>query len=158
MSIPHTCPVCCGCGTVPIGFYQEVDRGSTATPMGRPTCRSCHGSGVLWGPAPFVCPSVFSVDPPLKPAKTTVRYGTSDDPEWWANSSLELYLMPSDIELKLQDLLGAGDWGEAVAAFFNWHAVLLQTDPELATSFMRRIERLADRFDKWLGLPPLDGD
>ena len=65
--------------------------------------------------------------------------------------------MPSDIELKLQDLLGAGDWGEAVAAFFNWHAKLLEVDPKLATSFMRRIERLVDRFDEWLGLPPLDG-
>jgi hypothetical protein len=65
--------------------------------------------------------------------------------------------MPSDIELKLQDILGAGGWGVAVAAFFNWHTQLLITDPELATSFMRRIERLADRFDEWLGLPPLDG-
>lgn len=46
---PHVCPVCCGNGIVPNGFYNQTSGtwlSSDATPD---TCRSCGGTGVLWG-------------------------------------------------------------------------------------------------------------
>ena len=64
--------------------------------------------------------------------------------------------MPDDFNL--EDLLGIGGVGEAVAAAFHWHEKLMDVDPVLALSFMRRLERLADKFDEWLGLDPFEDD
>lgn len=85
MATPHSCPVCGGCGTVEPAFYDHM---LTRSDTARPTCRSCGGGGIVWEHAPFVCPSVFSIDPPLKPGKWTVRYyDTGDDPRWWYNTN-----------------------------------------------------------------------
>ena len=43
---PFRCPVCEGCGTVPADFYARVGVGSS---INREQCRSCSGSGVIWG-------------------------------------------------------------------------------------------------------------
>lgn len=41
--VPYTCPVCQGKQTVPDGFYDELPG------TGRVVCRSCNGTGILWG-------------------------------------------------------------------------------------------------------------
>ena len=41
---PYVCPVCLGHGTVNRGFYEGY---STST--GYLPCRSCDGSGIVWG-------------------------------------------------------------------------------------------------------------
>lgn len=41
---PYSCPVCNGRGHVGCGFYDGV---STSTANEK--CRSCNGTGVLWG-------------------------------------------------------------------------------------------------------------
>jgi len=45
---PYTCPVCGGRGIVPAGFYTSVGYYSTT---GNTTehCRSCSGTGIIWG-------------------------------------------------------------------------------------------------------------
>jgi hypothetical protein len=47
---PHRCPVCEGKGNVPNGFYSaigvEVWSSSSIMPE---ACRSCDGTGVVWG-------------------------------------------------------------------------------------------------------------
>ena len=48
--IPHSCPVCSGRGSVPLGFYSGwfPPDGSSSTVPPIEMCRSCAGSGVLW--------------------------------------------------------------------------------------------------------------
>ena len=47
MTTPHRCPICQGQGTVPPGFYEELNTG-TSISSNRPICRTCGGSGLLW--------------------------------------------------------------------------------------------------------------
>lgn len=42
---PFRCPVCGGGGTVPRAMYD----GGMGTDMTRASCKSCDGTGVLWG-------------------------------------------------------------------------------------------------------------
>lgn len=45
---PYTCPVCGGRGFVRQGFYDTFcDRFITST-MGKETCRTCKGVGIVW--------------------------------------------------------------------------------------------------------------
>lgn len=48
--IPHRCPICGGNGIVPNGFYNQIG-GQWATSDGnyKETCRSCGGTGIIWG-------------------------------------------------------------------------------------------------------------
>lgn len=46
---PHCCPVCGGRGQVQIGFYMSSAVGYET---GHESCRSCSGTGILWGPEP----------------------------------------------------------------------------------------------------------
>ena len=46
---PHTCPVCFGKGIVPNNFYLFANPTWTSTNTAPETCRSCGGSGVVWG-------------------------------------------------------------------------------------------------------------
>lgn len=71
---PFRCPVCNGKGLVPNGFYSfEPSRSSVY--VSAETCRTCQGTGILWGPA----------DPPqTQPKCITI----TDDPAgtetpWW---------------------------------------------------------------------------
>lgn len=59
MTIPVKCPICEGKGKVPAGFYPD----ESPTVAGWVTCRTCKGSGVLWG---------FQGDPP-QPYKITLQ-------------------------------------------------------------------------------------
>lgn len=43
---PHRCPVCEGTGQVWSTFYEY---GSVTTAISKVTCRSCGGSGIVWG-------------------------------------------------------------------------------------------------------------
>lgn len=46
---PYTCPVCGGNGIVPNGFYLSTS-GHVLTSSATPEqCKSCSGTGVLWG-------------------------------------------------------------------------------------------------------------
>ena len=47
---PYVCVVCSGRGSVPANFYNDASLTSFST--ARETCRSCSGTGVLWGPSP----------------------------------------------------------------------------------------------------------
>lgn len=51
---PFKCPVCGGCGTVPFGFYRNgvTDSSGSSTSTEPEKCKSCGGTGVLWGAAP----------------------------------------------------------------------------------------------------------
>lgn len=67
---PYCCPVCAGKATVPIGFYGESILAGTTAPE---PCRSCNGSGVVWGDdgqtvftVPLV-PQPIKVDPLYTP-------------------------------------------------------------------------------------------
>lgn len=50
---PFKCPVCNGAGGVPGATYQASPGGegnsTSTTPPPRVSCRSCVGTGVLWG-------------------------------------------------------------------------------------------------------------
>jgi len=45
---PHRCPVCGGNGLVPSGFYDQVS-GEWWSEGGFETCKSCNGTGIVWG-------------------------------------------------------------------------------------------------------------
>lgn len=45
---PHRCPVCSGCGNVPLGFYTGFPMRDANTTAEVETCRACSGRGVLW--------------------------------------------------------------------------------------------------------------
>jgi hypothetical protein len=44
------CPVCWGCGQVPLGFYRagRAERYESSASITTEPCRTCGGSGVLW--------------------------------------------------------------------------------------------------------------
>lgn len=48
MKIPFKCPVCEGRCAVPYSFYYPRETASTI-PDSMVTCRSCHGSGIVYG-------------------------------------------------------------------------------------------------------------
>jgi len=54
--IPHTCPVCQGRGSVPMGFYNPNNQG-TANSTAPDQCRSCAGTGVVWREEDFTADS-----------------------------------------------------------------------------------------------------
>ena len=50
MKTPHRCPVCEGRQTVPEWFYMVQPGGyPTSSGVGTTPCRTCNGTGVLWG-------------------------------------------------------------------------------------------------------------
>lgn len=47
---PHKCPICCGTGVVPIGYYSGYRSSLSSTTAGTTEpCRSCTGTGIVWG-------------------------------------------------------------------------------------------------------------
>ena len=46
---PHRCPVCGGNGLVPNGFYRQTSGTWTTSDVTPETCRSCNGTGLVWG-------------------------------------------------------------------------------------------------------------
>ena len=46
---PYRCPVCGGNGLVPPGYYDQTSGQWSTTTMTGETCRSCWGTGVVWG-------------------------------------------------------------------------------------------------------------
>ena len=46
--VAQQCPVCGGCGLVPCGFYEQYGV-ATTTVFSRQPCRSCSGTGIVWG-------------------------------------------------------------------------------------------------------------
>ena len=46
---PHRCPVCNGNGLVPNGFYTQTSGHWSTSSITPETCRSCGGTGVVWG-------------------------------------------------------------------------------------------------------------
>jgi len=46
---PHRCPVCGGNGLVPSGFYDQVSGEWWSSDASSETCRSCNGTGIVWG-------------------------------------------------------------------------------------------------------------
>lgn len=58
---PHKCPVCSGRGVVDVSFY-ECNEYATGTAMYDVTCKTCHGTGIVWdqkdiGPWYPYCPN-----------------------------------------------------------------------------------------------------
>ena len=47
--IPFICPVCNGNGLVPNGFYNQVGGEWSTTSVTPEQCRSCQGTGIVWG-------------------------------------------------------------------------------------------------------------
>jgi hypothetical protein len=64
MSKPFKCPVCNGCGHVPTGFYSNATGGGTSNTTAPDTCRTCHGSGVIWEPEAVSVPFMQEVKDP----------------------------------------------------------------------------------------------
>jgi hypothetical protein len=46
---PYCCPVCLGHGRVCGGFYNCVPGGTPISTNTSETCKSCNGSGIIWG-------------------------------------------------------------------------------------------------------------
>ena len=46
---PFNCPVCGGKGIVPNGFYSIHPELYSTTQANGETCRSCNGSGIVYG-------------------------------------------------------------------------------------------------------------
>ncbi|MCK9281538.1 MAG: hypothetical protein M0P71_13010 [Melioribacteraceae bacterium] len=46
---PYTCPICGGNGLVPNGFYNQTSGQWGTTSTTPETCRSCNGTGIVWG-------------------------------------------------------------------------------------------------------------
>ena len=47
--LPYRCPVCRGNGQVDNGFYNQTTGDWSSTSTAPETCRSCQGTGVVWG-------------------------------------------------------------------------------------------------------------
>jgi len=47
--IPYCCPVCGGNGLVPHGFYNQTGGQWITSSFSPETCRSCNGTGIVWG-------------------------------------------------------------------------------------------------------------
>jgi len=48
-TVPHQCPVCGGNGLVPAGFYDRTTPTWSTSNTGPETCRSCNGTGIVYG-------------------------------------------------------------------------------------------------------------
>ena len=46
---PYKCPVCFGTGAVASGFYSSTTGVWTSTSTSTEVCRSCFGTGIVWG-------------------------------------------------------------------------------------------------------------
>lgn len=46
---PYVCPICKGTGKVPSGYYCRLLSDTFVSSGGEEECRSCKGTGVLWG-------------------------------------------------------------------------------------------------------------
>jgi len=46
---PYVCPVCKGNGLVPCGFYNQTSGYWGTTSTAPEVCRSCSGTGIVWG-------------------------------------------------------------------------------------------------------------
>lgn len=68
---PYACPVCGGRGVVPPGFYTLP--GSTSS-FSSETCRSCQGTGVLWGDEVSVG-NINSASSKYDNATTDIKFG-----------------------------------------------------------------------------------
>jgi len=44
---PYLCPVCCGKGIVPAGFYNFPSNCGSITSTWAETCRACNGKGII---------------------------------------------------------------------------------------------------------------
>lgn len=97
--IPYKCPVCNGKGQVPSGFYNVHVPGVvfTSTTNVSETCRSCGGSGIIYGssPAPYRPLPEIPRDTPYwyrepwggykigcDTGSTSVNYNTTFGDEW----------------------------------------------------------------------------
>lgn len=58
MKAPYTCPVCGGNGLVPQGFYNQTSGQWISVSTCPEMCRSCNGSGIVWGP-----PTDWQIEP-----------------------------------------------------------------------------------------------
>jgi rubrerythrin len=47
--IPYRCPVCWGNGIVPNGFYLSTSGQNLVSDAAPEKCRSCNGTGIVWG-------------------------------------------------------------------------------------------------------------
>lgn len=47
-TVPYRCPVCDGTGSVPDGFYLQLNGCWSGTNTISETCRSCYGTGIVW--------------------------------------------------------------------------------------------------------------
>lgn len=48
-AIPYKCPICCGRGKVPQGFYSGNPSGLIIVGGEPETCQTCDGEGIVWG-------------------------------------------------------------------------------------------------------------
>lgn len=46
---PHKCPICEGRIILPAGFYSSLPGGSSLSNATAEKCRSCNGTGIIWG-------------------------------------------------------------------------------------------------------------
>lgn len=46
---PHRCPICFGKGIVANGFYSNTEAVWTSSSTEPEQCRSCGGTGIVWG-------------------------------------------------------------------------------------------------------------
>ena len=47
--IPYRCPICLGNGIVSRGFYNSTSGQWSTTDISPEICRSCNGTGIVWG-------------------------------------------------------------------------------------------------------------
>jgi hypothetical protein len=46
---PYRCPICGGTGKVQAGFYDQFGGAWSTTSISPEPCRSCNGTGIVWG-------------------------------------------------------------------------------------------------------------
>ena len=51
---PHRCPICGGTGQVQAGFYNQFGGQWSTTSIAPETCRTCHGTGIVWEAPNFI--------------------------------------------------------------------------------------------------------
>lgn len=47
-SLPFRCPVCNGCGAMPLDFYGGIIDEYTSLGVNHVVCKTCNGKGVVW--------------------------------------------------------------------------------------------------------------
>jgi len=106
---PFRCPVCLGKGIVSSGFYDVSTQYWTTSDTSFITCRTCLGTGIVWGPPETEEALVEdSENDKSESSKPDTEHGNRNSasraPEKWSDSFID-YLKMRDVAIGVEGIL-----------------------------------------------------